>query len=252
MKAVVVLLAAIAFASDAAGPFQNFDFEQANTNRLSYDPSSGAYSGSIQDLLPGWRIENILIAQSNAWPPIQSSTNLLDSLWFRSAPGLLESTATLTAGEVYPSLPKVGTYSLLLSTCNCWLFDTYFSLSQRGDVPPDATTLKLDGVFGWGGGNSVGQATMNGVPLQGSPITGWDVSPFAGQNVELTFTQFPGWSSRIDGLEFVPEPSTWALVVLGLGGILFGFGRPVLHQCGRMNGGRHCIWPNQRMHRTRR
>jgi hypothetical protein len=243
MKAVVVLLAAIAFASVAAAPFQNLDFEQANTNRLSYDPTLGASSGSVQDLLPGWRLESILIAHPNAFPPIQSSTNLLDSLWFRSAPGLLETTATLTDGEVFPTLPKTGTYSLLLGTFHGSLFDSYLSLSQRGEVPPDATTLKLDGVFAWVGGNSVGQVTMNGVSLPGSPITGWDISAFAGQTVELTFTQFPDWSSRIDGLAFVPEPSTWVLSLLGLGGIFF------LCQPGCTKGAasrsRGRIWPNK-------
>src|ERR1051326_987450 len=210
MKAVDVLLAAIVCFSVDGAPFQNFDFEQANTNHLSYDSSSRTYSGSIQDLLPSWQLQVAYLPKPSFFP---GQTNLVDSLFFNSAPPLLESTAVRTDDNVYPFRPKPATYSLFLTTA---FGDSLYTLSQRGDVPADATTLKLDGVFGWSGGQSPGQATMDGILLVGSAFTGWDVSPFAGQNVELAFTQNPGWVSRIDGLEFVPEPSGSVLLAVGI------------------------------------
>lgn len=226
MKTAAVLLAAIASISAATAPFQNLDFEQANTNRLSYDPSSQTYSGSIQDLLPGWQLQVAYLPKPSLFP---GQTNAVDSLYFNSAPPLFGSAAVLTdSTNVYPSFPKSGTYSLLLTT---GLGESLYTLSQRGEVPADATTLKLEGVFGWMGGQTVGQATMDGIPLAGSAETGWDVSPFAGQNVQLAFTQNPGWANRIDGLEFVPEPSGSVLLVVGAVTICV-----VLHQRRQLKG----------------
>jgi len=196
----------------SAAPFQNLDFEQANTNRLSTDPSSGLVFGSTADFLPGWQVEQALIVtQANPAFPIQSRTNQVDTIWFRSAPQLLETTEVLTdSSDIFPNVPKVGTYSLLLATCACTGFETYLSLIQRGDVPANATTLTLDGFISWSGdlsgSNRSAEVTMDGIPLERvPPPTGsltWNAAAFQGQNVALRFTIGPGWAARIDGFRF--------------------------------------------------
>ena len=195
-----------------AAPFQNLDFEEANTNRLSTDPNSSLVFGSTADLVPGWQIESSLIATEGSLFPIQSRTNQLDSVWFRSAPQLLETTATLTeSSDIFSSIPKVGTYSLLLGTCHCSGFESYLSLIQRGDVPASAALLTMDGVIGWTGGSTYPEVTINGISservstLSGSPV--WNASAFGGQNVELKFTINPGWSARVDGFRFMFRPA---------------------------------------------
>jgi hypothetical protein len=65
---------------------------------------------------------------------------------------------------------------------------------------------------------------MNGLPLTELytgefSVYAWDVSPFAGQTVEFQFTVPPGYSTRIDGFAFIPEPTPrwlWGCAVAAL------------------------------------
>jgi hypothetical protein len=205
-----------------AAPFQNLDFEQANTNHLSVDPGSGLLFGSTADLLPGWELEQTFIGQRG----FPSSTNMLKTIWFKQAPVSLDNAATATlinSSDFAPGIPaNSGKYSLLLDVPLTGFGKTSFSVIQQGDVPADATTLQSYGALDWTGGGTPGGATMNGIPLGMSPGGGWDVSAFDGENVELVLSFNDGFVHRIDGLQFIPEPSPRNLWVVGLGGLAAG------------------------------
>ncbi|MBM3881995.1 MAG: PEP-CTERM sorting domain-containing protein, partial [Verrucomicrobia bacterium] len=105
-----------------------------------------------------------------------------------------------------------------------------FSLSQVGTVPLEAVVLRFY-QYPWlftvppFDGEDI-QVFVEGVRqdvhLWRYHESGWidraiDVSPFAGQEVELKFT-FPrgeGYTFDIYGFGPVPEPATWVLLVLG-------------------------------------
>jgi hypothetical protein len=212
-------LLVVGWTSANADSFRNLDLEQANTNRLSFDSTRGASFGSTADLLPGWQIKLTFIPALGGFP---SSTNLLETIWFKKPPEISESSATLiNSWDEFPQIPaETGNYSLWLNSVS-YFGKTSLSLIQRGDVPADATALRMQGVWSGTGIPAPPSATMNGVPLGFAPSGGWDVTPFAGQNVEFTFSLGPNTFMRLDGFEFMPvaEPNSlklWALAFAAL------------------------------------
>jgi hypothetical protein len=211
MKKLVfsVLILGVLIRISYGAPFQNLGFDEANTNTSvfsNYPLSSGITptlygGGPAQDLLTGWQL-------------FQNGT-LLANLGY-----------DLRADEIAPSLlsrdafPSVqGKYALRL-----WLSD---SIAQRGDIPADASLITFQA------GGLPFFVSVNGVDLPNpfvipptSPFFSYDISAYAGQNVELGFRPFrPVMTEnpygRIDSISFVvPEPNAYALFVLGAVGFL--------------------------------
>jgi hypothetical protein len=184
-----------------AAPFENLGFDEANTNNAALG------FGSTGDLLPGWQ----LFQGTNAVQFVNLNTVEVGGTGF----------AELFNND--PRFPAEGRYAL-------GLFETQentmpFTLIQRGDVPQDARLLEFR-YF-----NESFLVTVDGVQLQ--PVSGggrttapqeevFDISQFAGKNVELQLTTVTENIANndehlIDSIRFVPEPSTWLLSLLGLG-----------------------------------
>src|SRR6185369_18019592 len=98
-----------------------------------------------------------------------------------------------------------------------------FTLSQTGEVPPDATSVRL---VNYG---SPFEVRVNGssVPLvyysigQYASVVFGNISAYSGQEVKLEFTTLgpgPVGFNVIDSISLtIPEPTTWLL--FGLGGL---------------------------------
>jgi hypothetical protein len=109
-----------------------------------------------------------------------------------------------------------------------WLYAAD-SIVQQGDIPADARFLSLIP------GALPVAVSVNGVRLPGLPpiITSstltYDISAYAGQNVELRFQPIPNVMvdrqlTQMDSITFlVPEPSIYALFVAGGGVFLLSW-----------------------------
>jgi hypothetical protein len=64
LRLMAVLLVGTGPRSLVADAFRNLDFEQANTNSLSYNPGENVTIGPIGDLLPGWQV---VVSRGPAW-----------------------------------------------------------------------------------------------------------------------------------------------------------------------------------------
>ena len=90
-------------------------------------------------------------------------------------------------------------------------------MSQVGDIPPEATELKLF--------TRRDNGTYLKTYLNEKEIVNGDISAFAGQdNVTLTLefgrgivSNFASPNVALDRIEFIPEPSTYGLLLLGAG-----------------------------------
>ena len=97
-------------------------------------------------------------------------------------------------------------------------------MSQIGDIPPEAMELKLYTARDTG--------TYLKTYLNDTEIVNGNISAFAGrENVKLTLEFGRGFVSgftssdvALDRIEFIPEPSTYGLLLLG-GGVLALFAR---------------------------
>jgi hypothetical protein len=204
-----------------AAPFQNLGFDEANTNNIvdSYGP--------IDEMLPGWRLFSI----SGEQTLIGYNASAIGGEWVT----LYDSNIR---GFDSP-IPIEGKYLLGLYPGSFGEINAPFHLSQIGQVPADARTIRfrdLGGPF---------ELRVNGellpliyeyptnysIPPPGQfspiaiPVVG-DVSQFSGQTVELDFITVSAISSlnAIDSILFspetIPEPSAWALFGLGALGFL--------------------------------
>jgi len=222
MNLFIVLLSVIGTATCVASPFQNLNFDSANTNNLVGDPPLGQ-AGTTADLLPGWQLS-------------AEGLGILPTTGFNYSPlGL--GYATLVSPSFVDSYPVVGAYSLAMLP-RYTVTGTFvpFSLSQTGDVPVDTRSIRF---LSYG---SPVRLTANGslIDLTYTPVAsqpGWnpsvpvyeavgDLSAFAGLNVDLTFTgilppNYQGFAV-LNGLDEitlstipVPEPSTVAVFALG-------------------------------------
>lgn len=211
MKLNLIFVSGLLMANAGAAPFQNLGFEQVNTNAIAWDrapifaPPRG--NGPAADLLPGWELFR--------------GSERVSTIGYNLAPiGFVDGLVSLQPqGGLSADLTS---HSLFFMTVEL----EQFYLKQRGDVPADAQFL----TFRMGTTQQTPFfASINGVDLvqlnnaypSFSPIYQADVSPYAGQNVELVIrTGFGGPSSvaSIESIAFVvPEPSAYALLALGLG-----------------------------------
>ena len=212
-----------------AGEFMNLDFEQANLNNRT-DISwmfTGAgwplpvYSASMQDLFPGWRITDELDhSEPTIGYELTFNWQMIYDFFPRQAilvPGHSGFGVELIGGFDSPksvSISQVGEIPKNATWITFYLIDNLVELRINGTAIPLYFATHYDGLtysIGWEG-RFVG-----------------DVSAFAGQNAELEFfatpysgTDFlhPSDHSVIDDIAFVvPEPSTWGMLLAGLGAI---------------------------------
>ena len=205
-------------ALSSADPFRNLDFEDAILNitvpPVSGDNNQGA--GPIRDLLPGWNAYG-----GTSFKP--DFTNPDDGFLYynQRSSGFGESFLTLNKGQpfFFPSLPG---FSVLVAPENTFDGATSYWLQQRGDVPRESRSLLADG-FGF-------NLWVDGVKaVQDGSLSVFDVSPYAGKNVEIAFEFYPRppppfgafpTYSGVDNIRFspqaIPEPGTFALLGLGL------------------------------------
>jgi hypothetical protein len=205
------LLPIILVVATAKGaPFQNMNFESANTNSLMPFPGFGFdYGGPTSDLLPGWQLF--------------LGTQMVTSIGFNlsdDAYGRVGATMVSSEPPYWPPFgaPIEGKYSVAFRVGIVGGGFEQWSIVQQGDVPPDARFLE----FRYG--ELPFAVSVNGVNLSPSffpIIPRVDVSQFAGQTVELRLTTAPGIFGSggdhiLDAITFVvPEPSV--LTLLGVG-----------------------------------
>jgi len=226
IKLAFFSLIACAISVQAQGTFTNLNFESASLTPVP----AGQYGGTVSasQAFPGWTVtdgyEPLQVYQNNA----SLGTAVADIFgpdWqaqqgFEVISG--NYTAALQAGEV-----SRGIVSAILE--------------QNGQIPANAKSITFEATGETTGGFlTVGFNGQNlpyihiGSGQNGSEVYGADVSQYAGQSGTLAFSENPVGqnnfpSAELDDIVFstnsIPEPSTWALVLLGAG--IFGATRCV-------------------------
>ncbi len=202
-----------------AAPFINLGFEDANTNRVREGFDYGP-KGPAEDLLPGWKLfwrtQEVTQIGLNQGPP--DNPDRVETLL--SSPRALVGSYSL---EVYPPHgPAIDPFP----------DQFHYSLTQRGDIPPDAKYLYFAFKDGPWIASINGEDVALGQMGSGNILyAAGDVSKFAGQTVDLAFRTasptaipFVGTHFVLDNIFFVgvPEPRTEALGLVAL--ILAGAG----------------------------
>ncbi len=205
-----------------ASAFVNLDFDEGDTTIGVVVPPGldGVSAGLTEYWLPGWRLFGNGVEKN--------------TVFFGLQPGDFGSQSLYDGTSTPQGLPAEGKFAFLATRPA--FPDSAASLLQVGDVPADSKSLHYQAVGGsW-------DVRINGIQL---PLNGWDpqntsltfqdvavdVSPWAGQQVELKLTQIlgaynqPGNYNAIDSIRFspdpvIPEPGNGTLVLVG-GGILW-------------------------------
>ncbi|MFZ1933251.1 MAG: hypothetical protein WAU84_05855 [Thermoguttaceae bacterium] len=198
----------------AAAPFSNLDFESAVIGTPVYSelPTSQA--------LPGWTTH-----------PVDAGMVGYDTIALDAAAVSIQDGLTPYSGFPRIMYPLSGSYSVLLQSGHdpFGVPETSW-ISQTGDIPADANSiLFLDDL-------AAPTVSLNGTVIPTSiysvgptvnsthgPIDTYigDIRAFSGQqNVVLTFESVDGSGTTLDDIQFsptvVPEPSTLALIVIGV------------------------------------
>lgn len=206
-----------AIVTSLAAPFQNLDFDEANTNNVVATPGAPFdLFGPTSEMLPHWT----LLAPTESAGEVGLNT-------FLAGPGYV----TLVQQELRGHLPVEGKYSLYVMPGSRFDLNLAQSVAQIGEIPPEANSIEFLSY------EERFEVRVNDVPIAlqyerlvnpDEPLMPvarvfGDIRSFAGQTVELKFTapQTRRSGYGLDSISFspkiVPEPSTW--VLFGLGGL---------------------------------
>ena len=207
--------------------FRNLDFQSPNIKALSASIPGGVYS--VNDVIPGWRLEYGGINQN---------------LMFYNNVSLLFPSARLYGSEI-PRLGDTFGFGMKSGIFADGSNDIMgaASIYQIGQVPESARSLQFQAAFR----PSIEDlhVTLNGQLLQLIEFEqtgiyyryGAEVSPWAGETAELRFTVGPGTypdgaAVELAAIQFsstpvpaIPEPSTWALLITGLAALAWNHRR---------------------------
>ena len=221
----VLLFIGVELTAYSQGSFQNLNFEDAFVTQ--YAPGSSVPVGSA---FPGW---------TAYYGSVQTGTNAASLVGYDLSPlsGPVVSINDSNPPLVYPETAISGHYSAALFGGRLLLpqpADNAAMLSQTALVPEDARSLQFKARFQTTEAVSLGGQVLELVPLAVFPeyfLLGADITPFAGQVLELRITIPPPPSGSpfrnfnlFDDFAFsnqiIPEPSVLGL--LGLGALVLG------------------------------
>ncbi len=208
LSLVCVAIISVGFGRSMSGQaFIDLGFDQGQII-----PDNSPYTLQESVAIPGWT------AYGYSYPDILYNTMALDS----------PSVSLIDQNAIYLPAPLIGPRSIYLFGGDIGLPGP--SISQTGLVPLDTVSLRF-----LVGGNPIATANMKylllslgnqNVPYQVVAVEprytvyGANVSAFAGQVEQLTFTGLPLAEWEIDQIQFstlpVPEPSGLNLLCLGV------------------------------------
>lgn len=218
MKRIMYLLSLLYGSYVYGGDFANLSFENVNTNSLTiipgWDFTSGA--GAIEDLMPGWQLS------------YNGST--VAQIGYNNYPigGGADGFSIVSRAALKDGTPFLRPIGPVIEEDNAVLVQGFvgnFSLSQSGTIPNGVQYLTLR----YNETSLTGRLDVRidggslGGPIGSNYTVSYDVSEFAGRNVELelNFSAFTSPEFAIDDIQFVPEPTTFSLGPLGAGTLFF-------------------------------
>jgi hypothetical protein len=194
----------------AQGTFQNLDFESADLSNR--DPVTGKFS--VSQALPHWQVSENGVAATDIF-----LNGIALNLW----------EVSIHDGNGFGFQPLSGKYSVFLQSGEHPSgTHGYAEISQIGTLATDTHSV----LFAATKDQVALNVSFNGQPLQTIALQdhgtyqtfGADISAFAGQTGELSFTApYPTWT-LIDAIQFsttsIPEPSTLGMFAIGCGVLL--------------------------------
>jgi hypothetical protein len=203
--------------AQARSDFRNLGFDEAPTT------SGPLQAADTLTYLPGWTLK--YGGQAQSFIDVDTIGNVGNNGY-----------AILNSIHNTLGLPVEGRYSLLLDNGFFNGQAVTWEISQTGTVPTDARSIQFKNFEGFLsptlriGGTDISPILLGHQIGSGNlrfDIYGADVTPYAGQTVELVFYTRPGAYKDFYGFDsisvsstVIPEPSTGYLLMLGLLGFV--------------------------------